>query len=145
MESFFFVFMMVGESIVTILQLVKIGVMSNGAHYLYNGSGSNEEIRFIHNNTKNPFIYPEIPLKLISYNRHLYDRNEVLIPDYEFIVHQFSQFMLQENKIPQIFWRGIGHSIPLSLSFSTLEELSSALLFSNHSYQRYFLNVYSSL
>jgi hypothetical protein len=86
------------------------------------GYGSKGEERFIHNctsnnnNSNNKFIYPELPLKVISYNRHVGDRSVLLIPDYEFIVHQFSQFTRAvisydepfDEKISKMFWRGSG-------------------------------------
>jgi len=79
--------------------------------------GSKGEPRFSHINAINPVVYPELPLQIISYNRHKDDKNVILIPDYEFIVHQFAHFLRytisndisMSQKIPKIFWRGTEH------------------------------------
>eukprot|EP01035_Chromulina_nebulosa_P029002 gene29002-38371_t len=81
--------------------------------------GSKGEPRFSHKSAGDPYLYPELPYKVLAYNRHIDDRNVRLIPDYEFIIHQFSQFMQQtlrydiafDEKLSKIFWRGTEHSM----------------------------------
>ena len=85
----------------------------------YISSGSKGEPRFSHKTAEDPHLYPELPYKVLAYNRHIDDINVRLIPDFEFIVHQFSQFMQHtlrydiayEEKISKIFWRGTEHSM----------------------------------
>lgn len=83
----------------------------------YITEGSKGEQRFSHRHALNQSVYPALPLKVIAYNRHKGDKNVLLIPDYEFIIHQFSQFMRYAighdipflEKAAKLFWRGTAH------------------------------------
>jgi hypothetical protein len=77
------------------------------------GAGSQGEPRFCHRH-EDPTIYPELPRKILSYGRHVSDRNTLLIPDVEFIETGFCGFLRQvrnsdlpwERKASKVIWRG---------------------------------------
>ena len=77
------------------------------------GVGIAHEPRFRHR-YEDATIYPELPLKVLTYNRHLNDRNAILIPDVEFLTTQFLNYLQQvesgdipwEQKISKAVWRG---------------------------------------
>lgn len=80
----------------------------------YIGTGNAREPRFRHMND-NFSIYPELPRKVLTYNRHVDDNNALLIPDSEFIgSHCFQTFTHEvkqhdkpwEAKKDTIVWRG---------------------------------------
>lgn len=101
--------------------------LSRSDQLSYITSGSKGEPRFSHKTAADSKLYPELPYKVLAYNRHKDDRNVRLIPDYEFIVHQFSQFMQFtlrydvpiEDKISKIFWRGTEHSMLTEYIYSS--------------------------
>jgi hypothetical protein len=80
---------------------------------LYLGNGTEKEPRFMHKN-KNFNIYPELSLPILTYCRHLNDKNCLLIPDREFLVNNFNNYSEQvlkfdinwENKVDKFIWRG---------------------------------------
>jgi hypothetical protein len=82
--------------------------------YKYLGKGNAGEPRFRHLED-NFAVYPELPCKVLTYNRHVDDRNALLIPDSEFIHRNcFSSFtdQVKAHDIPwhqkknNIIWRG---------------------------------------
>lgn len=50
----------------------------------YIGKGNILEIRFMHPRESGN-IYPELPLQILTYNRHIDDRNSLLVPDPDFV------------------------------------------------------------
>jgi Glycosyl transferase family 90 len=79
----------------------------------FTGVGLANEPRFCHRH-EDPSIYPELPRKVLAYNRHLNDRNVLLIPDGEFIITRFASHVQQvkngdipwEQKASKVIWRG---------------------------------------
>lgn len=77
------------------------------------GEGACGEPRFRHRH-EDATIYPELPRQILSYNRHIGDRNTLLIPDVEFIATEFAGFLaeVKEYDIPwahkssKAIWRG---------------------------------------
>lgn len=118
----------------------------------YINKGSKGEPRFSHKAALNPFLYPELPHKVIAYNRHKDDRNALLIPDYEFLIHQFSQFIVYSlrndiplyKKLPKIFWRGTEHNMMTEYTYSS--DGTASAIFPNISKidQRHLLTALSS-
>ena len=89
------------------------------ANYL--GVGTQKEPRFRgHAPPEDAHIYPELCLPVLTYNRHLDDRNCLLIPDGEFLENQFSPFIHQvwagdipfAHKAPKAVWRGSRNITP---------------------------------
>ena len=82
-------------------------------HAKFLGVGSCGEPRFRHR-SKDHTIYPELPRKILSYCRHVGDRNTLLIPDVEFLETGFRDFLRQvkdsdlrwERKSSKVIWRG---------------------------------------
>lgn len=80
---------------------------------MYLNIGSLGEPRFMNNND-NYNIYPELSLPVLTYCRHLNDRNSLLIPDREFLENNFRDYTDQvlkydinwENKVDKFIWRG---------------------------------------
>lgn len=78
----------------------------------YLGHGRAGEPRFLHRDNSHKF--PELPLKVLTYNAHVGDRNAIVIPDAEFIESQYAKFitdvkqhdMSWDAKQPIMFWRG---------------------------------------
>lgn len=87
---------------------------------LYLSHGVAGEPRFRHSFEANPDEYPELPLKVMTYNAHKNDRNVCLIPDAEFLENEFKSFSHQvrdnevawEQKVPIAFWRGSRNITP---------------------------------
>ena len=81
----------------------------------FTGYGSVGEPRF--HSKLSPEYYVDLPLPVIAYNRHINDRNVLLIPDHEFLETEFrksvrdviSSDIQWEDKLPQIMWRGSKH------------------------------------
>ena len=77
------------------------------------GLGSYGEPRFLHRH-EDVSIYPELPCRVLTYNRHAGDRNALLIPDIEFITTGFEPFLAQvrasdvlwRQKAGKVIWRG---------------------------------------
>ena len=82
-------------------------------HTLFLGVGSKGEPRFRHRHP-DPTIFPELPRPVLTYNRHVGDRNALLIPDPEFVATGFERFLndVAHGDIPwrqkarRIMWRG---------------------------------------
>ncbi len=80
----------------------------------YLGTGNAGEPRFRHQPHTMPDIYPELPLRVLTYNAHIHDRNAVVIPDSEFLEKEFASFRSDvrmydvswDDKISKIIWRG---------------------------------------
>lgn len=80
----------------------------------YLGTGNAGEPRFRHHRETMAEIYPELPLRVITYNAHVSDRNALVIPDSEFLEKQFSSFRFDvatydvswDHKISKVLWRG---------------------------------------
>lgn len=78
----------------------------------YAGKGKCGEPRFRHDETATA-IYPELPLKVLTYGRHVDDRNCLLIPDSDFL-SGFDTFLADvsahdvswTDKQDKIVWRG---------------------------------------
>ena len=84
----------------------------------YIGIGSILEPRFIpHKHDRIPEVYPVLPLPIIAFNRHINDRNVLLIPDPEFLSNGFDTYtrrvissdMDYASKQSIIYWRGGRH------------------------------------
>lgn len=84
----------------------------------YIGIGSILEPRFIpHKYEANPEVYPELPLPILAYNRHMDDRNVLLIPDSEFLLNGFDKYIRRviscdidyPSKLSVMYWRGGRH------------------------------------
>jgi hypothetical protein len=79
--------------------------------------GGIDEPRFYNSNKSFPELYPELPLPILTYNRHKNDKNVFLIPDTEFLEGSFQKFTKKvisydipfEEKLEQLFWRGSAH------------------------------------
>lgn len=63
------------------------------AHYL--GVGRAGEPRFRHAADAPVIVYPELPLPILTYNKHVNDRNAICIPDAEFIESQYKPLITQ--------------------------------------------------
>ncbi|MGA8614320.1 MAG: glycosyl transferase family 90 [Xanthobacteraceae bacterium] len=82
-------------------------------HDKFLGFGIANEPRFRHRHD-DITIYPEMPRKVLAYNRHLNDRNAILIPDSEFIITRFASYLQQVKngdipwgqKASKLVWRG---------------------------------------
>ena len=82
-------------------------------HSKFLGLGSYGEPRFLHRH-EDARIYPELPRQVLTYNRHVGDRNALLIPDIEFITTGFEPFLAQvselgvpwRQKAGKVIWRG---------------------------------------
>lgn len=79
------------------------------------GKGTIGEPRFYSH--LNSSQYVDLPLPVIAYNRHINDKNVLLIPDHEFLATEFRKQVKNviggdipwEQKLPQILWRGAEH------------------------------------
>src|SRR5215204_3027474 len=77
------------------------------------GVGLANEPRFCHRH-EDTTIYPELPRKVLAYDRHLNDRNVLLIPDGVFVATGFAFHLQQvkngdipwEHKASKVIWRG---------------------------------------
>ena len=105
------------------------------------GVGLANEPRFCHRH-EDTTIYPELPRKVLAYNRHLNDRNVLLIPDYEFVATGFA-FHLQEvkngdipweHKASKVIWRGsrlaLGSAVFYDLEVDSKRQRDVAVSFS---------------
>jgi hypothetical protein len=81
----------------------------------YIGLGSAGEVRFRAQTAEAAAVYPELPRQVLAYNRHVGDRNTLLVPDREFIENEFASFRNQviASDIPfsqkdatSLYWRG---------------------------------------
>jgi len=80
-------------------------------HFL--GVGSQNEPRFRHRH-EDARIYPVMPLPVLTYDRHIGDRNALLIPDYEFVLTRYAPQLdqVRTGDIPwsakkrKVAWRG---------------------------------------
>lgn len=91
---------------------------STGLHLNYLGTGRAGERRFRHPTGDGESIdfsvYPELPRKVLTYNRHIGDNNALLIPDAEFLENGFGGFLADVDRadIPwadkdfKFVWRG---------------------------------------
>jgi hypothetical protein len=84
----------------------------------YIGVGSIQEPRFVpRKHVTNPEVYPELPLPILAYNRHMDDRNVLLIPDSEFLLNGFDKYIRAvissdieyASKLSVMYWRGGRH------------------------------------
>lgn len=83
-------------------------------NYIGRGNIGEPRFRAAYPPATDPAIYPELPLPVIAYNRHIADRNVLLIPDSEFLENQFSSFRTAveqhdipfADKVPKFYWRG---------------------------------------
>lgn len=79
------------------------------------GKGTLDEPRFV--SSLPSHIYATLPLPVITFNRHINDRNALLIPDYEFLEAEFHEHSHEVgssdvdwmDKLQQIMWRGSYH------------------------------------
>ena len=77
------------------------------------GAGLAKEPRFMHKHS-DLRLWPVLPRQVIAYNRHLNDKNVILIPDAEFLSTRFVPFTDQvkasdiafTGKLSKIVWRG---------------------------------------
>ena len=77
------------------------------------GVGIANEPRFRHRH-EDTTIYPEMPRKVMAYDRHVNDRNVLLIPDAEFLATRFAAHLQYvkngaipwEQKVSKVIWRG---------------------------------------
>lgn len=77
------------------------------------GPGAYGEPRFRHRH-EDSAIYPELPRPVLTYNRHVGDRNALLIPDIEYITTGFEPFLADvrdfdiawREKASKVIWRG---------------------------------------
>lgn len=82
----------------------------------YLGTGRAGERRFRHPTAEDVdfSIYPELPRKVLTYNRHIGDSNALLIPDAEFLENEFGGFLADvdradvpwDQKSYAFVWRG---------------------------------------
>jgi hypothetical protein len=81
----------------------------------YIGRGKLGEVRFCAQTPHAAAIYPELPHPVLAYNRHVGDRNTLLIPDSEFLETEFAPFRNQvlaadvpftAKRGDALFWRG---------------------------------------
>lgn len=88
------------------------------------GQGNAGEPRFRPGGSADaPGPYAELPLPVLAYNRHIGDRNTLLIPDAEFLETGFDGFTTEvraaapvmpafADRIPAFFWRGSRNLTP---------------------------------
>jgi hypothetical protein len=77
------------------------------------GQGNAGEARFRHK-ADNASLYPELPHKVLAYERHVGDRNVLIMPNAEFLTTQYRGFTSKvdtfdipwEKKHDKIIWRG---------------------------------------
>lgn len=81
----------------------------------YIGRGNAGEVRFRAQTAAAAAVYPELPHPVLAYNRHVGDRNTLLIPDSEFLETDFAPFRNQviaadvpfaEKRADALYWRG---------------------------------------
>jgi len=101
-----------------IIYLVSWLSLSEEEQSNYIGIGSIQEPRFIpHKYNQNHEVYPELPLSILAYNRHIDDRNVLLLPDSEFLLNGFDKYTRAvisydidyNSKRSSIYWRGGRH------------------------------------
>ena len=81
----------------------------------YIGRGNAGEVRFRAQTPHAAAVYPELPHPVLAYNRHVGDRNTLLIPDSEFLETEFAPFRDQvlaadvpfaAKRGDALYWRG---------------------------------------
>jgi len=92
-------------------------------HSMYTScKGNANEPRFVHGPDTDTNIYPELNYSVLAYNRHINDRNTLLIPDAHFLLNNHSEYLKQlqyddtdwTRKNNQcILWRG-SRNVPVN-------------------------------
>lgn len=81
----------------------------------YIGRGNAGEVRFRAQTPHAAAVYPELPHPVLAYNRHVGDRNTLLIPDSEFLETEFAPFRSEvlaadvpfaAKRGDALYWRG---------------------------------------